>query len=72
MKVAILIDQFTPCVPELRYLWNRWDKRGQLIDWDLARDYFRPSDTGLQEPGFATGGCRHGLVEMHQHGEMTP
>jgi hypothetical protein len=71
MKVAILIDQFTPCVPELRYLWHRWDRRGQLIDWNLARDYFRASDTAEHEPSIAGGGCWHRLVEICQRGEMT-
>lgn len=44
MKVAILIDEFSAVPKELRYLWDRWKGRGDLIDWHVARVYFvRPA-----------------------------
>ena len=40
MKVAIAIDEFGSVPTPLIYLWKRWEKRGELIDWHVASVYF--------------------------------
>lgn len=47
MKVAILLDYFGPVPAKLRAFWDHYEKRGELIDWDIAQVYFRKPEVSL-------------------------
>jgi len=40
VKVAICIEEWSSVPSELIFLWKRWERRGDLIDWHLASVYF--------------------------------
>ena len=40
MRLAILMDDYDPCLSVNRFTWARWLRRGQLLDTGLVFSYF--------------------------------